>query len=218
MYKCEACEGKNKEVAVILDNEGYTSKLTEPGIVTVYEQNRENCSWQPVREKGFSADAGSLVEIRQKISGLMDFLGGCRVFVAKAASGAVFFELQKSGFSVWEITGRPAEFLDGVIEEEEAEVKAGNSPVFVIPEPLEISPKNYTISIKEVQGKVPGISSKKILQHFIRTGDFERLEVVCDHVPPWIKLDAVMTGLNCESEKTGPGDYLVVLTPKAVKS
>lgn len=218
MCECEACKSKNREVAVILGPDGHTGILSEPGIVTVYERNKDNCSWQPVRETEFSADAGSLPEIRRKISGLMDFLGDCRVFVARAASGAVFFELQKAGFSVWEIEGRPAGFLDGVVEEEEAEEKTGKSPVFEIPAPLEISPKNYTISIKEVQGKIPGISSKKILQHFVRTGDFERLEVVCDHVPPWIRLDAVMTGLNCESEKTGPGEYLVVLTPKTVES
>ncbi|ADN35033.1 Nitrogenase iron-iron accessory protein AnfO [Methanolacinia petrolearia DSM 11571] len=217
MCPCEACEGNKTEVAVILGSEGTTGILSEPGTVRVYERG-DDCSWQPIRETGFEMKGESLQEIRLKISGLMDFLGDCRIFVARAASGAVFFELQKAGFSIWEIEGRPAEFLDDVVEEEEAEEKAGKSTVFEIPAPLEISPNNYTISIKDVQGKIPGISSKKILQHFVRTGDFERLEVICDHVPPWIELDAVMSGLDCESEKTGPGEYLVVLTPKRAES
>lgn len=218
MCPCEACEGKNREVAVILGPEGTTGILSDPGTVIVYEREQADCSWKPVRETDFSIEGESLQDLRQKISGLMDFLGDCRVFVARAASGAVFFELQKAGFSIWEIEGRPAEFLDDVVEEEEAEEKTGKPTVFEIPAPLEISPKNYTISIKDVQGKIPGISSKKILQHFVRTGDFERLEVVCDHVPPWIELDAVMSGLDCESEKTRPGEYLVVLTPKRAES
>lgn len=212
---CENCEGKNREIAVILGPDGYTGILSEPGKIIVYEREKENCSWQVLRETGFDLDAVSLSEIREKVSGLMDFLGGCRVFVAKSASGAVFFELQKAGFSVWEVEGRPAEFLDGVFEEEKNGEETGSSPVFEIPAPLEISPGRYTISIKEVQGKIPGISSKKILQHFVRTGDFEYLEVTCDHVPPWIKLDCEMAGLNCESEKKGPNEYLVILTPKA---
>jgi len=218
MCACEACEGRNREIAVILNADGSTGILSEPGKVVVYERSSADCSWQPVRETDFSIEGESLQGLRQKISGLMDFLGDCRVFVARAASGAVFFELQKAAFSVWEITGRPAEFLDGVLEEEEAEEETGKPQVFEIPAPLEISPGNYTISIKEVQGKLPGISSKKILQHFVRTGDFKRLEVTCDHVPPWIKLDCEMSGLECESEKKGPNEFLVVLTPKIAKS
>lgn len=218
MCACEACEGKNREVAVITGPDGSTGVLSDPGTVIVYERDRDNCSWHPVRETEFAIECESLQEIREKIAGLMDFLGDCRVFVAKAASGAVFFELQKAGFSVWEITGRPAEFLDGVLEEENAAEEPGKAPVFEIPAPLEISPGTYTISIKEVQGKLPGISSKKILQHFVRTGDFERLEVTCDHVPPWIKLDCEMSGLRCESEKMGPNEFVVILTPKTAST
>ena len=205
------CGNKGREIAVILDDGGYAGALSEPGRILIYRRNEDDCHWETVREAEFSISADSLSGIRENISGLMEFLKDCRIFVAKSAGGAAFFELQKAGFSVWEVQGRPEEFLDGVIEDEENEDESKSRTAFEIPVALEISAKNFTISIKDVQGKLPGISSKKILQDFIRRGDFESLEITCDHVPPWIRLDADMTGLSFESEKKAPNEYIVAL-------
>jgi len=66
-----------------------------------------------------------LAELRSRMDELLQFLGPCRIFVAKSASGAVYFELEKAGCSVWEVSGRPDEFLDSVLKgEEEAESAA----------------------------------------------------------------------------------------------
>lgn len=56
--------------------------------------------------------------------------------------------------------------------------------------PVEVSPGNYFISIKEVQGKAPFVSSKQVLLEFICRAGFDALERVCDHVPPRIEMEA----------------------------
>lgn len=209
---CNNTGCEKKEVAVILDAEGYTGRLSEPGRIVVY--GRDGCFWDIAREMEFALDLSrGLPELRRKTADLTDFLGNCKIFAAKFASGAMFFELEKAGCTIWEVSGKPAEFLDGILEEEEENEMAGTQTGFEIPAPLEISPNNFTISIKEIQGKIPGISSKKILQQFIRGGDFDSLEITCDHVPPWIELDAVRAGMMMETEKIDYNEYLVKLMP-----
>ncbi len=154
-----------------------------------------------------------LRELRSTMGELLEFLGPCRIFVARSASGAMSFELEKAGCSVWEVSGRPAAFLDGVMRgEEAAESAAAAAQAVEIPVPIEISPGNFFISIKEIQGKAPEISSKQVLQEFICRGDFNDLEVICDHVPPWIEMEAERRGFSMMTEFHGKNEVSVRLT------
>jgi Fe-only nitrogenase accessory protein AnfO len=200
---CGRCEdhGDVGEVAVLLDADGFSGRFTEPGKVVVYK--RCGPSFTARREMELDLDrSNGLVELRSKMSELLRFLGPCRIFAAKSASGAVYFELEKAGCSVWEVSGRPDKFLDGVLQGEE-EAESAAAPAVEIPVPVEVSPGSYFISIKEAQGKAPFVSSKQILQEFICRGDFNVLEVVCDHVPPWIEMEAKRRGYAMETEPRG---------------
>ncbi|PKL70275.1 MAG: nitrogenase [Methanomicrobiales archaeon HGW-Methanomicrobiales-1] len=202
--KRQDCRGP--EIAAILGKDGCSSTLSEPGTVVVYQ--RQGCSFEPVREMAFALDKDKgLKELRAKMAELIEFLNGCKIFVARSASGALYFELEKAGFSIWEITGKPADFLAIVLEDEEKErVAAQVTGVAGIPAPAERAPGSFFISIKEVQGKSPAISSKQVLQQFIREGQFRELEIICDHVPPWIEMDAACRGFSLSSEKLGPNE------------
>jgi hypothetical protein len=106
------------EIAAILGRGGCSSTLSEPGTVVVYRQ--QGCSFEPVREMTFALDQDKgLKELRAKMAELIEFLNGCKIFVARSASGALYFELEKAGFSVWEISGKPADFLAIILEDEE---------------------------------------------------------------------------------------------------
>ncbi|MCK9308046.1 MAG: nitrogenase [Methanoculleus sp.] len=208
---CKRCEdhGGAREVAVLLDADGFSGMFTEPGKVVVYRKCGP--SFAADREKELDLDrSNGLAELRAKMGELLRFLGPCRIFVAKSASGAVYFELEKAGCSVWEVYGRPAEFLDGVLRGEEEEESAA-APAVEIPVPVEVSPGNYFISIKEVQGKAPFVSSKQVLQEFISRAGFDALEVVCDHVPPWIEMEAERRGFAMETEQHGKNEVRVRL-------
>jgi Fe-only nitrogenase accessory protein AnfO len=199
------------EIAVILDQDGRTVPLNEPGTITVFR--RERGTWVKNRETAFALDpAHGLRELRQDVSRLLAFLAPCTIVVTKSASGALYFELEKARCSVWEITETPPEFLDQVWRDEKEGAAAEPLPAgSEIPAPLELSPGKFYLSIKEIQGKRPEVSSKQVLQQFVQQGRFAELEIVCDHVPPWIEMEAEQRGYELASEKTATNEVKVVI-------
>lgn len=203
------------EIAAIVNADGCSGILNEPGKVVVYR--RVGDLWEIDREMELSFDRSSnLREMRRKMSDLIGFMDECKIFTASAATGALYFELEKAGCSVWEITGKPADFLDIVLEDEEKEqVAAEVKATAVIPAPQEKEPGSFYISIKEAQGNRPELTSKQILQQFVAEGQFDVLEMQCDHVPPWIEMEAAKKGYALDTEQTGPHEVMVRLTNRA---
>lgn len=200
------------EIAVVIGGNGRTVPLNEPGTIVVFRRIRG--VWRSDRTFPFSLEEKEgLQGLRQKMAELIAFLGECRTFIAESASGAVFFELEKARFSVWEIAGMPDEFLDAVWREVQAEEEAKRPPApgADIPAPVETAPGKFTISIKEIQGNRPEVSSKQVLQQFIRSGGFIELAITCDHLPPWIDVEAERLGISVETEYNSPHEVLVVL-------
>lgn len=205
------CQQNAHEVATLLGEDGATVPLNRPGRVVVYRRNKG--VWQPDRELLFEIDPEKgLGEMRSRTRDLLRFLNECRTFVTRSASGALFYELEKGQFNVWEVLGRPEEFLEQLWSEEELERDEEPMPIAaVIPVPLERTPGDFAISIRDIQGKRPELSSKRVLQQFIRSGKFRSLEITCDHVPPWIEMEAAGVGFTMETEPLGKGEILVRL-------
>jgi Fe-only nitrogenase accessory protein AnfO len=201
------------EIAVLLGSDGRTVPLNEPGTLVVFR--RERRIWLRNRVQEVSLDpAAGLAGMRKTVAALAGFLGSCKTIVAKSASGALFFELEKARCSVWEIAGAPYEFLDQVWHDEKEEQELAAHPLSAgadIPAPLEISPGKFSISIKEIQGKRPELSSKQVLRPFVRQGGFVELEIVCDHVPPWIETEAEQQGYRLQTERIALNEMKVVL-------
>ncbi|HMK45023.1 MAG TPA: Fe-only nitrogenase accessory AnfO family protein [Methanocella sp.] len=202
------------EIAVFLGADGASASLSEPGKITIFRQMQG--SWEADREKEFSIrEARDMRELREIVGEILRFLADCRIFVAKTATGIPYFELEKAGRSVWEISGRPGEFLDRVWEDEEREKSAGPPTATVeIPTPAEITPGQFFFSIKEIQEKNSGVSSKQILQQFIRQCGFRSLMIVCSHIPPWIEAEVAMDGLIMETEQLAKNEFKVRIVKK----
>lgn len=201
------------EIAAMLDQDGGTTALTRPGVIIVY--SRILSAWNPVRMMPFTLDqCHNLSELRRKMEELIAFLGDCRILVTRSASGAIFFELEKVRCVIWEIAGRPDDILEKVWKKEEEQ---GSTPTAVsidVPSPVEISPGQFFLSIKEIQGKRSEESSKQMLQKFIKTETFHKLEVICDHVPTWISLEAACCGYAIHAYWLGLREVKLVLTKK----
>jgi Fe-only nitrogenase accessory protein AnfO len=193
-------------------SDGRTVPLNEPGTVVVWRRNRS--AWQEVRTLAFALDEGQgLAGLRRTMAELIAFLENCRTLVAVSASGAAFFELGKARCQVFEIRGAPGDFLDSVWREAKAEEEASVPPSagVNIPAPAETVPGKFTISIKDIQGKRPEVSSKQVLQQFIRRGGFSELAITCDHLPPWIEVEAERLGISVDAEYRAPHELLVIL-------
>lgn len=201
-----------KEIAVCVGPDGASTFLDRPGSLVVFR--RAGGAWEPAREMGVElGGVGGMGELRRRMDEIVRFLGGCRVLVARGAAGLAYFELEKAGCSTWEYAGRPADFLDLVWEQEEAEQAADSTRAAPdVPVPEERSPGHYFISIKGVQYDNSDLSSKQVLRGFIRRGGFRSLRVACGHVPPWIEAEALSCGLAYEAGEAGRNEYEIRLS------
>lgn len=203
-----------REIAVHTSRRGETAAINESGTILVYRQQMG--IWGVERQLAFTLkqDKG-LREMRSQMAEVIEFLENCKIFVASSITGVPYYELERIGCSVWEFAGKPVDFLEYIIEkEDEAEqeqLTAQAKPV-IIPIPEHIGNGHYRLSIKAVQEADSGVTTKQILMPFLKKGNFYQLEIICNHVPPWLELEA-MTGssLVYEAEKIGPGEIKAIL-------
>ncbi|QJW47216.1 nitrogenase [bacterium BFN5] len=182
-------------IAVAVDPNGSTTSLYEPGRIVVYR--KEQGTWRVAQEFVYDLEQDKGVRhMRQKIDEVVRFLAAeSQVFVGLSVIGIPYFEIEKAGLSIWEFEGNPEEFLDYIItKEEEAQLERDQIQPVAIPEPQETAPGHYAISLKEIQENHSGVTTKQVLLPFLQKGAFNNLEILCNHVPPW--LEAMAMGKN----------------------
>lgn len=201
----------DREIAVFRGKDGMVATLSEPGMVTVFCRRQQ--MWEAVREQEFNLETvGGLRQLRHVLADLVTFIGGCRIFVAQTVAGVPYYELEKAGMSIWEVTGNPNLMLDDIWDKDQALCTAESSESEVSPPALvENAPGCYTMSIKELQEKDGGMTSKQALQPLLRRGDFTKLEVLCNHVPPWLEGDLQTGGLKWVVEKLSEKHVRVII-------
>ena len=200
-----------KEIAVFQGEDGKAVSVYEYGKIVIYRKASGN--WIPLREQDFCIDkALGLGELRKKVAEAIAFLSECRIFVAVSIVGVPYYELEKAGFSVWEFEGKPEEFLDYILQkEEEASEKESEAKSLDQIEPLETGDGCYRISLKEIQASNSGVTSKQVLLPFLRKGKFYTLEVVCNHVPPWLEAELAVGNLSGHIEKVSKDEVRVII-------
>lgn len=204
-----------KEIAVFVGDNSETATLYEEGKITVYQKSQGN--WTELRQQDFVLDKGlGMKEMRAGMEEAIRFMDGCDVFVARTVVGVPYFALEKAGFSVWEFEGRPGEFLDYILEqEEEAQAaEAKRQAISLVPLPVETGNGCYKISLKDIQTNNTGFTSKQVLLPFLRKGGFYALEVLCGHVPPWLEAELAAGSMNSLIEKVSRDEVKITITKK----
>ncbi|KJR99744.1 MAG: nitrogenase [Peptococcaceae bacterium BRH_c4a] len=202
------------DIAVFVGENGRTASLYEKGKIVLY--TKTSGKWKVQKEKHFFLEKSfGMRELRNKMEEVKSFLPqGCNIFVGLQITGLPYFELEKSNFSVWEIEGTPCQFLDHVLEKEEenglqTRVNKGKLPV-----PQEISSGCYRISIKEIQGKNTGFTSKQALLPFLKKGLFYSLEIICSHIPPWLETELINSRLFWEVRTISRNEMSVTINKR----
>jgi len=200
-----------KEIAVYVGENGETANLCSRGAVVVY--GRQQGKWHVLREKDFQLDGHlTMKDWRFKMAEIVDFMGECKTFVGLAITGIPYFELEKFRCSVWEFEGKPDHFLDYILEQEEAGQDAQAAVKSRIqPAPAEVFNGCYRISLKEIQEKNTGVTSKQVLLPFLRRRDFYSLEILCSHIPPWLELEVMSGNLDAKTEKINHNTIKITL-------
>lgn len=143
---------------------------------------------------------------------VIDFLGECRIFVGNSVVGVPFLELERAGFTTWEIAGHPRDFLDEVHKSQvdlmcSPPVEAPARP----PELKEISPGCYFLSLIEIQNCSGSITSKQVLLPLLSNKRFDTLELACSHVPPWLEVKIISGEINATIDKVSAQDVRITI-------
>ncbi len=204
------------EIAVFAGRDGLTASIQEAGEIQVYQYY---CGkWDMCRSMPFHLHAAKELQgMREHMKTVLHFLGECRTFIGLSVNGLPFFELEKAGFTVWEAEGLPAEVLDGVLEEEKKLIAAAEetAEAVIIPEPMEISPGYYSISLKDIQNYSGKVTSKQLLIPLLQKMDFINLEIICSHVPPWLEEQILSGQLEARVNKLSSFESRVNITGKS---
>ncbi len=204
----------DQNIAACINDNGMTSSFYEASAVIIYE--KKEGIWQVVKEKKISLDQqAGLAGLRRQMAEIILFLEQCKIIIGLSVVGVPYFELEKQQCSIWEFDGNPLSFLDYVLDKELE--KANNSqlqPSFTIPVLVERGNGEYYISIKEIQENNSGITSKQVLLAFLRKENFYNLEVLCNHVPPWLESELTGGSLIGSIEKVAPTQTRIYISKK----
>jgi len=211
------------EIAVFLNDEGKTCRLTELGYVMIY--TRKMGEWKEAGKKDFTlTGVRSMTELREKMEELTDFLADCKIFVVAKVSGIALNILEQAQFRIWEWKGRPLDFLDTIRLQGESDLLANNeNSIGDIRDTVseakftETSPGSYAVSLKEIQENNSSITSKQALLPFLKKGKFDTLEIICNHVPQWLESELMALNQTMQVERKAEGLVKVSLK-KAVVS
>ncbi|GAB6178737.1 hypothetical protein JCM14036_00560 [Desulfotomaculum defluvii] len=204
-----------KQIAVCIGYNGQITDLYQNSKVIVYQRNQN--LWQKVREKTFSmGDNFDIKALREMMAELIDFLGTCKTFVGRKVTGIPYFTLEKYGCSIWEFEGNPLDFLDYILDKEEEEQRKPSVQNSIsLPTPVEFFSGCYRISIKEIQENNLGVTSKQVLLPFMRQGKYYSLEIICNHVPPWLENEILLNQLERRTEVIGQNEVKIAIMKKS---
>ena len=203
-----------QDIAVCIGENGLTSSLADASGIVIFRKNQG--SWHTVSEKKIALDKqGGMAGLRRQMGEIILFLGECKIFVGWAIVGVPYYELEKVQCSIWEFEGIPLSFLDYILEQEEAKMNERQAPIRnAIPLPVERANGDYYISIKEVQENGAGITSKQVLMPVLRQGKFYSLEILCNHIPPWLEVELKGGNLVGRVEKKSPTETHIYISKR----
>lgn len=210
----------NKEIAVLENYNGEIASFLEPGIVKIY--TKQDKDWKIKDEIIFSIYKITDVNlIRERIIKMVESLGQCKIFVGKKIGGIPYSILERFGVNSWEITGRPGEFLDHVMEKEEDEERKllESSPKCqdrCVCEPIKIGQEgHYFLDLIKIQQQNPNITTKQILVPFFKNQIFSELVINCSHVPKWFEKGLDNFNLKADVQIEEKGRFKITVKYKA---
>lgn len=216
----------NKEIAVLENYNGETASFSESGLVKIYVKQSDR--WKVKDEIIFSlCKIENINLLREKIISMVKSLGECKIFIGRKIGGIPYSILERFGVNSWEISGRPGEFLNYVIEKEEdeqrkslehssqCEEKCSHCEDNCVCNPIETEQQgHYFLDLIKVQQQNPSITTKQILIPFFKKQDFSQLIIKCSHVPKWFERGLTDFNLEWDVQLKEQGQLNVIVKCK----
>lgn len=206
-----------EKIAVLVNSSGNTASFFEESEIRQYARAEDG--WELVSRQGVALDRSKgISEFRKSFSEIIPCLSGCKVLVGREISGLPYNILDSKGFTIVQLEGEPAQFLEGLWQmmQDTPAQDASNPPgENMPPQPIEGPVAgNFAIDLIQIQSTHPALSSKKLLLPFLKNTSFHELEVLCSHVPPWFESQLEGLGLGFDAQLLSANRYKVVIFHK----
>jgi len=190
------------KIAVVENNYQKISSVFEPGFVTIYEENEGK--WKVLnRFENRVCNAKGISAVRMAVADTVKQLDDVKIVVASEIPGIAFGTFQAAGIEIFLVENSALDILDSVKEEmlEAIEERQEKPREFNIMQYLEpgMDKGNFCLNLEEILLKNPELTSKKILLPYLKNGKFNKLDVICSHIPKWFDTDLRVLGFEYET-------------------
>jgi len=190
------------KIAVVENKDQKTSSIFEPGFIIIYEDDGRE--WKVLnRLENKVCNAKGMAAVRTAVADTVKQLDDVKIIVAGEIPGIASGTFQAAGFDIFLVENSVLNILDSVKREilEEIKERQNEHPKFDIMQFLEpdINKGDFSINIEEIIFKYPDLTSKKILIPYLKNGEFNRLDVICSHIPKWFVTDLSNMGFEYET-------------------
>jgi Fe-only nitrogenase accessory protein AnfO len=190
------------KIAVVESNNQKTSSIFEPGFVVIYEET--DGGWK-VRNRFENkvCNAKGIAMVRMAVADTVKQLDEVKIVVASEIPGITLGIFQTAGFEIFLVENSTLDVLDSVKKEmleiiEERKEKTQKFDIMQFLEPG-VNKGDFCLNMEEILSKNPYLTSKKILIPYLKNGEFNRLDVICSHIPRWFNTDFGVLGLEYET-------------------
>lgn len=200
----------NKRIVAIMKDDKQNDSLPSAYMVAVFE--RLSAAWTEIERYYVNInEAEGISALRTEIRNVISWLGECRIAAGAQISGIVYQELDRAGFSIFEISQISPEILDDILLDVEEAEKARCAVAGVPMAPIETStPGIYSLDLIKLQQAFPELSSKQALRPFLDNTPFYELRLICAHIPPWLEQEPY----DIKTEKEKDGEIIAVVRKK----
>ncbi|MFT8888826.1 MAG: Fe-only nitrogenase accessory AnfO family protein [Ethanoligenens sp.] len=199
------------KVAVVKNAQNRTGSVFEDGIVSVYETKGQD--WENV---GTYENPIPSIKDEEDIELVADRFAemlsnrGCQALVAKV-SGVVFRSMEKHRIQMFPCSGiykgLPAEFLDSaksMLDEmlKQYQRDTQRPELLSLFFPCDDETNTYEINLIDAMNIYPELNTREIVFPFFEKVMFERLYMLCDHPPRWLKDVIPVLGYTYTAQQT----------------
>jgi Fe-only nitrogenase accessory protein AnfO len=210
------------KIAVVENDHQKTNSIFEPGFITIYEEDGEE--WKVLnRFENKVYTAKGIAAVRMVVADAVKQLGDVKILLAREVPGIAFGTFQAAGFEIFIVENNTMDVLDSVKKEmleiiEKRKEKPGEFDIVQFLEPG-ATKGDFGLNLEEVLLKNPELTSKKILIPYLKKGEFNRLDVICSHIPKWFNTDLGVLGFEYETVNELPNRMTVRISyiKKSVK-
>lgn len=212
VMNCNTKGGFILKISVVESNNQKTSSIFEPGFIVTYEEHGEE--WKVLnRFENKVCNAKSIAAVRKAVEDTIKKLDNVKIMVASEIPGIACGIFEVAGFEIFLVEKSGFDVLDSVKKEmveiiEEQQEKPSKFDIMQFLEPG-MNKGDFCLNMGKILSKNPHLTSKKILLPYLKNGKFNRLDVICSHIPKWFTKDLSVLGFEYETVNSLPNEKTV---------